>query len=52
MGRAPGAALVGLYLGTVVGSVLLADVLRRLPVSAALTGRPWRDRRVRPATVG
>lgn len=39
-GRASGAALLGLYLGTVLGSVLLADVLRRLPVSAALTGRP------------
>jgi peptidoglycan/LPS O-acetylase OafA/YrhL len=37
-----GATLAALYLGTVVGSVLLADVLRRLPVSAALTGRPWR----------
>jgi peptidoglycan/LPS O-acetylase OafA/YrhL len=38
----PGATLAALYLGTVVGSVLLADVLRRLPVSAALTGRPRR----------
>jgi peptidoglycan/LPS O-acetylase OafA/YrhL len=37
-----GATLAALYLGTVVGSVLLADVLRRLPVSAALTGRAWR----------
>jgi peptidoglycan/LPS O-acetylase OafA/YrhL len=37
-----GVALAVLYLGTVVGSVLLADVLRRLPVSAALTGRAWR----------
>jgi peptidoglycan/LPS O-acetylase OafA/YrhL len=37
-----GGTLAALYLGTVVGSVLLADVLRRLPVSAALTGRPWR----------
>ena len=37
-----GGTLAALYLGTVVGSVLVADVLRRLPVSAALTGRPWR----------
>ncbi len=37
-----GVTLGALYLGTVVGSVLVADVLRRLPVSAALTGRPWR----------
>ncbi len=40
-----GATLAALYLGTVVGSVLLADVLRRLPWSAALTGRgPLRAR--------
>jgi peptidoglycan/LPS O-acetylase OafA/YrhL len=37
-----GVTLTALYVGTVVGSVVLADVLRRLPVSAALTGRPWR----------
>ncbi len=34
-----GATLAALYLGTVVGSVVLADLFRRLPVSAALTGR-------------
>jgi peptidoglycan/LPS O-acetylase OafA/YrhL len=35
-----GLTLAALYLGTVLGSVLLADVLRRVPASAALTGRP------------
>ena len=39
-----GVTLTALYVGTVVGSVVLADVLRRLPVSAALTGRPARQR--------
>jgi peptidoglycan/LPS O-acetylase OafA/YrhL len=34
-----GATLAALYLGTVVGSVLAADVFRRLPWSGALTGR-------------
>jgi peptidoglycan/LPS O-acetylase OafA/YrhL len=34
-----GMTLLALYLGTVVGSVLVADVARRLPWSAALTGR-------------
>ena len=34
-----GATLAALYLGTVVGSVLLADLLRRSPWSGALTGR-------------
>lgn len=37
-----GPTLAALYLGTVVGSVLLADVLRRVPTSAALTGRARR----------
>jgi peptidoglycan/LPS O-acetylase OafA/YrhL len=40
-GRVSTAGLAVLYVGTVVGSVLVADVLRRLPVSAPLTGRPW-----------
>lgn len=35
-----GLTLPVLYLGTVAGSVLVADVARRLPFSAALTGRP------------
>jgi peptidoglycan/LPS O-acetylase OafA/YrhL len=43
VGWGSGVGLGALYLGTVVGSVVLADVLRRLPVSAALTGRPWRQ---------
>jgi peptidoglycan/LPS O-acetylase OafA/YrhL len=34
-----GLTLAALYLGTVVGAVLVADVCRRLPASAALTGR-------------
>jgi peptidoglycan/LPS O-acetylase OafA/YrhL len=34
-----GPTLVALYLGTVIGSVLAADVFRRLPWSGALTGR-------------
>ncbi len=38
-----GVGLAALYLGTVVASVVLADVLRRLPVSWALTGRRWRS---------
>lgn len=35
----PLAVLGVLYLGTVVGSVVLADLFRRLPLSTALTGR-------------
>jgi surface polysaccharide O-acyltransferase-like enzyme len=35
-----GPTLTALYLGTVVGSVVLADLMRRVPASAALTGRP------------
>ncbi|MCD2195508.1 acyltransferase [Actinomycetospora endophytica] len=34
-----GLTLAALYLGTVVGSVVIADVLRRVPGSTALTGR-------------
>jgi peptidoglycan/LPS O-acetylase OafA/YrhL len=40
-----GSTLLALYLGTVVGSVLVADVARRLPWSAALTGRRCAPRR-------
>ena len=38
IGVVPATAL--LYLATVIGTVVLADVLRRLPASKVLTGRP------------
>ncbi|MDQ4115842.1 MAG: acyltransferase, partial [Actinomycetota bacterium] len=36
----PVAGLLGLYLATVAGTVAIAEVLRRLPGSTGLTGRP------------
>ncbi|MCU1414130.1 MAG: acyltransferase [Microbacteriaceae bacterium] len=38
------------YLTVIVGAVLITEVARRLPVSLALTGRPYRRRVVKPRT--